>query len=155
MNSSEDLRTRLQMSIRMQAPCDVLRLAVLARLYLAVSVIYTQVAAMTAPATLLYQALAKSVPFGVLGVWVLVAVASVAVLDVVVNDWMPDRFELPTAYAQRHLVYMGLAMGLASISFVLTKSNGWGVLQWRYLLDAAAAVAIAFNDLLARHRSPK
>ena len=92
---------------------------------------------------------------GQTGWYVLAAVAGVclwALVDVLVNDVMPDDFMLRSAMRNRHLTYLALAAGLLSISYVYAASEGWTALILRPAYDACAAIVIAFFDLVLRHR---
>lgn len=123
-----------------------------ARLYLAASVLVNIVVTWLEPAALTARAVAATGPVGWICVWTLGGVALVGLADVLVNDIAPARWRLPTAHRWRHLVYMALALGEVSITYVITANLGFTPLLFVYLTDAAAAVAIAYLDVFARHR---
>lgn len=92
---------------------------------------------------------------GVAGVWCMAALAALAVLtvlDVLVNDWMPSRFKLTIAKDNRHFLYVGMAIGLTCMAFVIAKSTGLSAVHASIFLQVAAAVYVAFTDLLARRK---
>lgn len=123
-----------------------------ARLYVALSVLVNVVVTLLEPSALTARAINASGSLGWLAVWTLGAVGVVALLDVIVNDLAPDRWRLPSAHRWRHFVYMAIALGEVSITYVIAAKLGFTPLLFVYWLDAAADVAIAYFDLFARHR---
>ena len=91
---------------------------------------------------------------GEVGWYVLAAVACLAcwaLVDILVNDVLPDRFILRSAMRNRHYVYLGLSGGLLSIAYVYA-SDGWSMVILRPVFDATIASTIAIFDLFLRHR---
>jgi hypothetical protein len=90
------------------------------------------------------------------GGWVLMAGVAfcccVCLLDVLVNDLLPDRFSLPTALTWRHLGLMGIALQLAALGVLVVFAKGYTVLLLAYWVNAALAGALAYLDAFARLR---
>lgn len=124
----------------------------LVRLYVALSVLCTVLIICTEPNSLVHQVVAATGVHGWACVIALGVLASLALVDVVVNDLLPAHINVPLARRWRHLVYMLLAMGLVSITGVIAAGVGMTPLLLTFWLDAGVATAIAFFDLFSRHR---
>lgn len=122
------------------------------RFWLVVMVLQAMVIMGTAPNSLSYVAIEASGPAGWYWITLLAGLALFAVADLVVNDWMPEGFCLPTAERRRYLVYVALAMGLVSICGAIVAAVGWTSLLLFYLSLAAWSVQIAVTDLMHYHR---
>jgi hypothetical protein len=83
----------------------------------------------------------------------LAGMALAALLDIIVNDLLPESISLPAFFRQRHLVYMALAVGLACIDVVIVQSEGWTELLVFYALLASFSAHIAATDLFHRKRT--
>lgn len=126
------------------------------RMYVAASVLASVAVIWWEPHTLTHRLISQS---GAAGWWLvalLAVVAGAGIVDVIVNDILPDRFHLLCIKQRRHLLYIGLAMGEASLCFVFAMGEGgwWRALLLPFLLDAAVAALVAFLDLFQRHRQP-
>jgi hypothetical protein len=104
------------------------------------------------PASLTAHAINATGVFGWGLVLLLAASCLAAMVDVAWNDLMPARFVLPTALKNRHLGFMGMAMTLAMIGFIVAYVHGWTPLLLVYWLNAVLAAAVCFMDLFARFR---
>ena len=162
MTSEENLRLALRTSAKLSRiadkPLPPMRSSRpmprywLTRLYVALSVLVNIMVTSLEPQSLTARAIYATGSLGWLAVWTLGAVGIVALLDVLVNDLAPDHWRLPSAHRWRHFVYMAIALGEVSITYVIAAKLGFTPLLFVYWLDAAAAVAIAYFDLFARHR---
>lgn len=122
------------------------------RLYLSLSVLILALTTIFDPARLAYRIIAAS---GAAGFWCILGLACLslcAVIDVVVNDLLPDHCCLHCTERYRHLVYMGLALGLMSTAFVIAQHVGLASLHAELVLESSIAAALAFIDLYQRHR---
>lgn len=122
----------------------------LARLYVAMSVLYITLLSVYDTGTMAYRLVGNS--GGTVPMLVLAGVALMALADVVINDLLPRRFRFAFACHYRHLIYMAMALGLVSTGFIVAKEHGLATLHARLSIDAAVATAVAFFDLFARHR---
>ena len=122
------------------------------RTYVAGSTLITVAVISLEPDTLAAKLVLSAGPVGWYVVVAVAAAALWALFDVLVNDAMPDSFVLRSAMRNRHFTYLALAAGLLSIAYVCASSGGWTAFILRPLYDACAAVAIAFFDLVLRHR---
>lgn len=106
------------------------------------------------PEAISYKIIQASGDQGWRMVYLLGVIAGLAVVDVLVNDLFPERFKIEVAKRNRHLIYIGLATGIFSISFVLlSDAGGWyRPLVLSYWLHGSVAALVAFLDLFQRHR---
>lgn len=94
--------------------------------------------------------------------WIMAMVGFAIVLDVIVNDWTPERLKIGKhsirlawnrAFQYRHFLFIALAFCYAAQPFVAERA-GYGVslLVWFYW-NSAQTVVIAFFDAKQRTRS--
>lgn len=103
--------------------------------------------------TLLNSVVVASGKAGFWCVLVLACLACLAVLDVIINDFLPDRFSLKLVKRNRHLIYMALGIGTASLGFVIQQTTGINSMHGLIFVNSFSAVVVAFLDLYARHRT--
>lgn len=127
------------------------------RLYVALSAFATIVVIWWEPAALTHRLITQSGLPGWYLVGALAALALFGVIDVVVNDMLPDRFRIRCAKRYRHLIYIALATGLACMSYVFVAGDGgwFRPLVLPFWVDASFAALVAFLDLFQRHRRPQ
>lgn len=82
----------------------------------------------------------------------LCALCVVAVVDVAANDLTSPRVHLPLLREHRHVTFMLMGLGLMSIVSAISATQGFCLSALMFVVDAAAAVAVAFLDLFARRR---
>lgn len=120
------------------------------RLYMGGSAIVTWYLAMTEPRSMVSQA--ASTQAGSTLVWCLLLVGLAAVVDAVVNDFLPDRFHWKTAVRQRHFILCTMAFCYVAqvfVAFSSLRSNG---LLAYYLWNAVSIMFINFVDAHQRSR---
>lgn len=122
------------------------------RLFVAVSVLITGLVPLLDQRSISHQLLVESGWMGVVGSWVLVVLAGVIVLDVVINDLMPARFRLVSTKKHRAMLFMGLALGEASLLFISVKGGDLTILHLRFLWQIVGAALLAWLDMFARCR---
>lgn len=85
------------------------------------------------------------------GLVCLLPLVVLGLLDAVVNDLMPDKYESKLALRWRYLVFVGLAGVQMSLIYrdVLAEFPTAYVL--RYAIDAAGAAGVAVLDLIPRY----
>jgi len=128
----------------------------ISRLYLALSTLATIGVIWLESDSLMHRLITQSGPAGWYLVGILAFVAIVALADSIVNDLLPDRYRLKAAKRYRHLVYVAIAMGLASMSYVfLAVGGGWRPVVLPFWVDTMFAAMVAFLDLFQRHRRPQ
>ena len=124
----------------------------LTRLYLASSVLIFSCIGTFDTASIVHRSILGSGPEGF---WCLVALGGLSffsLLDVVINDLMPPCFYLRFIERNRHLVYMGLSVGITSTAYVIAVHSGLVSIHARLALESFIAAALAFLDLFYRHR---
>ncbi|CAN5857208.1 hypothetical protein BH11PSE13_BH11PSE13_12060 [soil metagenome] len=127
------------------------------RLYVALSTVMSIIVSWLEPGALTHRLIDRSGEQGWVMVGLLAVVCGFAIVDVVVNELLPEKFKLPTAKKHRHLIYMALAMGIFCMSYVfIVGEGGWfRPLVLPFWLDGFVAAAVAFLDLYQRHRAPQ
>lgn len=88
--------------------------------------------------------------FGFVGVGILAVLAVLALLDVIVNDLLPDRFHLHWARHNRWCIFMGMALVFTTFMYVNATNPMLTALLVRYFLSASGALALAGLDLMER-----
>lgn len=122
------------------------------RLAVALGVAGLAVVAAFGEGTLLHRVVAASGPAGTYCTVALALLAGLAMLDVLINDIAPRRFTFDLAKDNRHLVYMGLAVGTFSLAFVIQQHSGLNAMHVLIFIQSGLAVGVAFLDLYARHQ---
>lgn len=87
---------------------------------------------------------------GVLAISALIFFGLVVLIDVFVNDILPEGYVLKTAMNYRHTVYMLISLGCLSIVFVMVKTHGITASIFHYGVIAWASVALAVHDIRER-----
>lgn len=125
----------------------------LSRLILSVFIAANCVAILAEPASLVAGVIRAS---GDPGHWVVVALlamACLAVADVVISDLLPERFTMLWVLKRRHLLYMAMALALIALAMVFAWFAPRSPIFWViYATHAGFCVAIAFLDLFSRPR---
>ena len=125
----------------------------LCRLFLALLVMLSCITVLTEPQSLIAITLAASGPAGRLVVMLLLAFSMIALLDVFINDLLPEKWAVHWTRNIRHLIYLGMALILTALAGVVSVYNPFTpLLPLTYLLYAAFAAATAYLDLFARKR---
>lgn len=82
----------------------------------------------------------------------LVISAFLGFVDLLVNDIMPERFTIPRALKDRHLVLMAIPICFAVEMFTAVKYNQPLILLAYYGVYILMVPASAFTDVLKRHK---
>ena len=120
------------------------------RVYMGGSAIVTWYIAMAEPRSLLHMV--ASTGQGAALIWMLMLVGLAALLDAIINDFMPPRFHWQAALHQRHFILAAMAFCYVAqlyVAFFGVRSTG---LLLYYLWNAITIMAIAFVDA---HRRSK
>jgi hypothetical protein len=109
------------------------------------------------PSSMNYRLIEAAGFTGVLNAWLLACMAGWSVVDAIVNDLMPDRFQLERTRQWRHLGYGGMAMLNGSFILVMVTNDALSWLTSVYAVMAFSACWIAVWDVLtvvteAQHR---
>jgi hypothetical protein len=123
----------------------------LARLLVAGNAILACLLILQEPSSLLNQTVDRAGLPGHISVSALVVLGFLAVVDVVINDLLPPKYELRCALQYRHTVYMLIALGCLSLIFVIVKSHGPSSSMVHYGMVAVAAMVLAVYDLRDRY----
>ena len=84
--------------------------------------------------------------------WLLLAIGSAAVLDAVINDFMPERFHWRIAVRQRHVILAAMAfcyMAMLYVAFLYLRSSS---LLVQFLWNVVTIMAVAFFDAHQRKK---
>jgi len=120
------------------------------RLYIAAQVCVIALVASLGEESPLHYLVTKGGSPGYWCAMALAVVAFVGVVDVIVNDLMPDRFELRLIKRHRHFVLMGIAIGSLSFAGIIAMDVGWNVLHVSLALPVFGATALAVMDVFER-----
>lgn len=119
------------------------------RLYMGGSAIVTWFLA-GEPKTML--SLASLAAPGTLLIWCLMFIGMAAMVDAVVNDFMPERFHWKSAVKQRHFILSGMAFCyVAQLYVAFSTVHSTGMLLY-YLWNASAIMFISFVDAHQRSK---
>lgn len=120
------------------------------RLYVSCSVAVTASIAILDPGSQHRAAFEGNASFltfaAIVGMVFLLLIAVAGIADVVINDFLPERYTIGCTHKHRHVVFMLMAGGQVALMWMVSRAGEPGdfppVLA-RYALDAAAAVAVA------------
>lgn len=79
----------------------------------------------------------------------------IALLDIIINDFLPDSYKFYHGSEYRHLIYMGISLISFSISVPVINTFGVSALTGRNWLDGGIAAFIAVFDIFARHKEKR
>ncbi|MES2909843.1 MAG: hypothetical protein V4718_00555 [Pseudomonadota bacterium] len=125
----------------------------MARLILCLFVLNTHVITVLDPQTRTNELITAS---GAAAWWVLsllICLTVAGVVDVLINDFMPEAMKLPGVYGRRHLLYLAIAASSLAISGVIAEKEGWSFVLMAYWLHTTVAAVLAYLEMFARHRS--
>lgn len=96
---------------------------------------------------------------GALAIGLMAAFALAGLVDVVINDWLPDRYSIRCTHRHRHVVFMLIAISQVALVLALARADELKPSVSTYMLDAAFAVLIAvqgvFDHAKMVHQSAK
>lgn len=135
-----------------KAPLDfIYRRYVILRAYITMSVLLSTLTAMNEPSSAYYQIFSiTQIDHALL--WPLIVVCGIAMIDLFVNDFLPNKYKLLVLYHKRHVFYMIFAFGMFSISAVITIVHGSTFYLARLWIDGFMAATVAILDIFARHK---
>ena len=87
------------------------------------------------------------------GFWCALALALIAffgVLDAVINDLMPDRFQFRLVKQHRLFMLMGIAIGSMCFAAIVAMESGWSVLHASLALPVLGATCLAVINVFTR-----
>ena len=120
------------------------------RLYVSADVAIIALIACFGKGTLSYRVIELSGGAGFWCVLGLACIALVGVLDVFINDLLPERFHLKTVKRHRHFLLMGIAIGSLSVAGIVAMNFGLSVLHISLALPVFGATCMAVMDVYAR-----
>lgn len=123
------------------------------RFYVSASVAVTAAIAGWDPYSQHRFAMAEDGYGGLVAMTLLATIALAGMVDVVINDVLPERYSLPWTHRHRHVVFMALAVGQVALIYALIRAGDLKPSAGRYLLDALMATGIAVQGVIdhARH----
>jgi hypothetical protein len=121
------------------------------RLYTSISVILSVFSILFEPSSI-HSKVVGSAELPMVLFYTALVVGFIALLDIFINDILPNKYSFKQAYLYRHLVYMSLSLISFSLSAGLLITFGGSILVGRLWLDGAVAASVAVLDIFARHR---
>lgn len=85
-------------------------------------------------------------------IWGVVFICSLALVDVLINDVLPNKYEVLSLYNNRHIIYMTIALSMFAVSAAITYTYGSTFYLGRLWLDGLIAAVVAILDTFARHK---
>lgn len=129
----------------------LLECAVMLRVYAMLASFLYGATAITQPEALVYR-IAHATDFGLWTMYAMVVFAVLGWVDVLVNDLMPDRFSIPRALHDRHLVSMGLSLCFCVQMFVEVRYQLPLAVFPFYLIYVVMIPLSAFADIQKRYK---
>lgn len=120
------------------------------RLYMGGLAIVTWFMAMTEPRSM--SSLAAASGAGEILAWLLMVIGSAAVVDALVNDFLPQRFHWRVAVRQRHFILAAMAFCYTAQLYVAFSSMRSTGLLLYYLWNAVSITFIQFVDAHQRSK---
>lgn len=80
-----------------------------------------------------------------------VILCTISVLDIIINDLMPEGYRLCFTFSYRHILYMSMGILSVSLSVGVIATFGSTFFVCKLWLDGAMAAIIAFLDIFERH----
>jgi hypothetical protein len=121
------------------------------RFYVSGSCLVTAGIAMLDPWSQHREIMAQDGLGGLAAFTMLAAVAVLGLVDVLVNDWLPERFSVRWTHRHRHVVFMGLALSQCAMAFVEVRAEEVRPVVARYLLDAFVALLVACTGVYCHY----
>lgn len=120
------------------------------RVYVGGNAIVSGYLALVEPRSLMY--LVAETPQGLALIFVLAIVGAAALVDALINDFLPARFNWRVAVRQRHFILAAMAfcyLAQLYVAFLNLRSSG---LLIQYLWNVVAIMAVAFFDAHQRSK---
>ena len=89
---------------------------------------------------------------GALLFWMLLAIGCAALLDALINDFLPERYRWQVAVRQRHFILAAMAfcyIAMLYVAFIYLRSSS---LLIQFLWNVATIMAVAFFDAHQRSK---
>lgn len=124
----------------------------IARFYVSGSILITTLMALLDPSawhrgSMVAQGWGGYVAMALLGV-----IAAFGLLDVLINDWLPARYNLVCTHRHRHVVYMLMAMGQTVLVLVAVQAQDIRPIMARYVLDAVVSLMVAGYGVMDHYK---
>ena len=128
--------------------------SIMLRAYMMLSAALYAITGITQPETLIYR-IANHDKTALAAMYVMGVFAVLGMIDLVVNDLLPDRFVIRRALHDRHLVSMGLSLCFA-VQMFTTVRNGLPLSTVPYYALYAVFIPLsAFADVHRRFKNKK
>lgn len=125
------------------------------RVYLCLRTLVVAIVSLGEPDSLNGRLIEASGATSYIAIAVTVFCAVVGLLDVVVNDILPDDFHMRWARNHRHLGYIGLALGNCAFLLAIAKADTLSLLAISYFVDAVFAVHVAVGTVIRNQKSKR
>lgn len=124
---------------------------IISRIYVVLSILCSVFIGLNEEASLYYQIFDDTkMDHGIL--YPLIFICSIGIIDIFVNDFLPNKYKFRLAYENRHIVYMTLSLASFSISAAMVYTYGPTFHLARLWLDGTVAAVVAILDIFARHK---
>lgn len=122
-----------------------------ARIYVILSMITTIIISIFEPESLYYSQFMGQGTHGIVVLCIFSFFTALSLIDMVVNDFMPNKYRLMLLYNNRHLVFMLLALCAYGLTAAVILTDHTSIVLIRVWLDGFIAAVVAVLDIFARH----
>lgn len=120
------------------------------RLYVALIALFSAFVGFVEPRSLMYIIAANGGLAGEILLWAFAVIGALAVVDVIVNDVLPDTYVLKPGLRWRHIIYMSISIAYALELFIGYRyTEVWATFPI-FTVHAVFAAIAAFVDVLHR-----
>ncbi len=149
---SQERREKKERRSKEKESANILyRRYVVARIYVIMAMITTILISIFEPNSIYYTQLLKNGYEGIAVLCIFSFFTLLSLFDLVINDFMPNKYKLMILYDNRHLVFMSIALCAYGLSAAIILTDHSSIVLIRVWLDGFIAAVVAVLDIFARH----
>lgn len=149
---SQDRREKKERRSKEKESANVFyRRYIVARIYVVMAMISTIIISIFEPESMYYTQLLNNGYEGIFVLCVFSFFTFLCVIDLVINDFMPNKYKFMILYDNRHIIYMAIALCAYGLSAAVILTDHSSIVLIRVWLDGFIAATVAVLDIFARH----